>query len=52
MFAPVRINPNVSRLLRVAVRVGAVHPAHLTVANQAVIVDTVVPPCSIETIKG
>lgn len=50
MFAPVRINPNVSRLPVVAVSVGTVPPAHRTVANQAVIVEGVVP-CRIDTIN-
>ena len=39
-------------MFKVAVSVGAVPPVRLTVANQAVIVLTVVQPCKIETING
>lgn len=46
------MNQNVSRFQRVAVSVGAVPHAQRIVENQAVIVLTVVPPCSIETMKG
>ena len=46
------MNPNVSLLFNVAVKVGGVPPAHRTVANQAAIVDTVPLPCSIETKNG
>ena len=46
-----RINSKVSRLLARAVIIGATPPAHRTVANHPVIVDTVVAHWSIETLN-
>lgn len=47
VFAPVRINQNVSRFPAVGVSVGTVPPAHRIVANHHSIVEGVVP-CSID----